>query len=246
MALHGIRPRGPFPELQGRGALRRRRTRNGSVIEFMVFFPAFLELSGKECLVVGGGDVALQKTRDLIAARARVTVVATRFCPEFRKHKGLRRLRRAFRPGDVPAGPGRPWLVVAATDDEALHARIADLCRRRRVWVNVVDRPAFCDFIVPSVARRGLVTVAVSTGGQSPALAKFIGGKIRASLGPEVGRLGRLLADLRPALRRLPMAERRELLSCFVSDGALAEIRRSGAVALRRYKKMILNSVPRE
>ncbi|MBL0349195.1 MAG: bifunctional precorrin-2 dehydrogenase/sirohydrochlorin ferrochelatase [Elusimicrobia bacterium] len=212
----------------------------------MGFFPAFLDLSGKECLVVGGGAVALQKTRDLTAARARVTVVATRFRGEFRRMAGLRRLERAFRPGDIPAGLRRPWLVVAATDDEALHARIASLCRRRRVWVNVVDRPAFCDFIVPSVVRRGPVTVAVSTGGQSPALAKFVGGKVRAMLGPEIGRLGRLLAGLRPALRRLPMAERRELLSCFVSEGALSEIRRSGAAAVRRYKKMILKSVPRE
>lgn len=211
----------------------------------MGFFPAFLELAGKPCLVIGGGSVALQKTRDLRAAGAAVTVVATRFRPEFARLRGVRRLSRAFRPEDLPSGAARPWLVVAATDDEALHARVAALARRRRIWANVVDRTPLCDFIVPSVVRRGPLTLAVSTGGRSPALAKFVGARARAWIGPEVARLGQWLARRRPALKRLPMDRRRELLACFVSEGALAEIRREGGAALRRYDKMVRAAVAR-
>ena len=134
----------------------------------MAFYPAFLDLSHKDCLVIGGGVLALHKTRAFVELGARVTVVAPRVKPDFARLRGVRVVRRGFRPGDLA---GQPWLVVAATDDEALHARVAALCRQRRIWVNVVDRPPLCDFIVPSVTRRGPVTFAVSTGGASPAVA---------------------------------------------------------------------------
>ncbi|MBK7689549.1 MAG: NAD(P)-dependent oxidoreductase [Elusimicrobia bacterium] len=70
--------------------------------------------------------------------------MAPRVKHDFARLRGVRVVRRGFRPGDLA---GQPWLVVAATDDEALHARVAALCRQRRIWVNVVDRPSLCDFI---------------------------------------------------------------------------------------------------
>ena len=180
----------------------------------MGFYPAFLNLSGKECLVVGGGRLALHKTEDLRTAGAQVTVVSPRFAPGFRRMTDVRLVRRVFRPSDLIPGP---WLVIAATDDEALHARIARLCRARRIWVNVVDRPRLCDFIVPSVVRRGPVTFAVSTGGLSPAVAKFLGADLRGRYGVEVGRMAAVLKGLRADLLRVPIRARRKLLEGLVT-----------------------------
>jgi siroheme synthase-like protein len=128
-------------------------------------------------------------------------------------------LRRKFQSADV----AKARLVVAATDDEALHARIHKICEARGIWVNVVDRPAFCSFIVPAVVRRGPVTFAVSTGGTSPALAKALAERLHKLFGPEVGAAARVLGDLRPRLRALPMEARKRLL-----EPALARAARSG------------------
>lgn len=213
-------------------------------------YPAFLNLSGKHCLVVGGGRLALHKTDDLRAAGARVTVVAPRLAPGFGRMKEVRLIRRAFRPSDLLPGP---WLVIAATDDEALHARIAKLCRARRIWVNVVDRPRLCDFIVPSVVRRGPVTFAVSTGGLSPAVAKYLGADLRGRYGVEVGRLAAVLKGLRGELLKVPIRARRKLLERLVTKswmdrfqsdarGATVAFR---SVASRRIKALTLPSPQR-
>lgn len=199
----------------------------------MGFYPAFLNLSGKHCLVVGGGDLALHKTLDLRAAGARVTVVSPRFAVGFGPLSDVVRHTRRFRADDLDPAP---WLVVAATDDEALHARIARLCRAKKIWANVVDRPALCDFIVPSVVRRGPVTFAVSTGGLSPAVAKFLGADLRRRYGPEVGRLAAVLKGVRAELLRVPIRARRRLLDELVTKPWLARFRsdpRGAAAELR-------------
>lgn len=158
--------------------------------------------------------LALHKARDLRTAGARVTAVSPRFGPGFGLLKDVIQKHRRFSADDLDPAP---WLVVAATDDEVLHRRIAALCRQRHVWVNVVDRPPLCDFIVPSVVRRGPVTMAVSTGGLSPAVAKFLGADLRRRYGPEVGRLAAVLKGVRADLLRLPLASRRALLAGLVT-----------------------------
>lgn len=201
----------------------------------MGFYPAFLNLSGKECLVVGGGRLAWHKARDLLVAGARVTVVAPRIGPGFRSLNGVTLVSRVFRTTDLnPA----PWLVVAATDDETLHARIAGLCRQRRIWVNVVDRPPLCDFIVPSVVRRGPVTFAVSTGGLSPAVAKFLGAELRARFGPEVGRVAAVLKGLRSELLSVPLRARRELLAGLVTREWMERFKKDGRRATASFRRM--------
>jgi siroheme synthase-like protein len=199
----------------------------------MGFYPAFLNLSGKECLVVGGGLLALHKTEDLRAAGARVTVVSPRFAPGFGRIKEVQLVRRLFRAGDlIPA----PWLVVAATDDETLHGRIAALCRARRIWVNVVDRPRWCDFIVPSVVRRGPVTFAVSTGGLSPAVAKYLGADLRRRYGVEVGRMAAVLKGLRAELLRVPLRARRILLAGLVTKSWMDRFQGDPRAATEKFR----------
>lgn len=206
----------------------------------MPFYPAFLDLKGKACLVVGGGRLAFHKTEALVRSGARVTVVAPRTHPSFGRLANVRIVRRAFRSTDLAA---RPWLVVACTDDETLHGRIAALCRQRRLWVNVVDRPPLCDFIVPSVVRRGPVTFAVSTGGLSPAVAKFLGARLGDRFGLEVGRLAAVLKGLRRELLRVPIRERRRLLASLVTDRWLNRLKtdaRGTTVALRRRARVLM------
>jgi len=134
-----------------------------------MYYPLMLKVKGEACLVVGGGAIALQKARALRRAGADVTVVSPRFTPAWARLR-VRRLRRRFRAGDVAGCV----LVIAATDDPGVNRAVAAACRKRSIPVNVVDVPELCSFIVPSILRRGPVVIAVSTGGQSPSLAKAL------------------------------------------------------------------------
>lgn len=172
-------------------------------------YPIFLHLADKPCLVAGGGSVALSKARGLLAAGARVTVVAPRVLPALAKLKNLTVKRKFFSPRDLA---GRFWLVMAATDDAALNSRIVSQARRRRLWACRADQGAEGDFMVPAVARRGPLTVAMSTGGLSPALARHAREKVQEVFGPEWHRAVALLKGRRKFLRSLSGSRRRRFL----------------------------------
>ena len=146
--------------------------------------------------MVGGGKIALRKARAMIECGARLDVTAPVMCAELaalaRKHKITVR-RRKFRVSDL-AGKE---LVFCATNNEELNRKVGTLCRRKKIWANIVDRPALCGFIVPSVMRRGNVTFAVSTGGASPALAQLLRRRIENAYGPELSRLSQKLKKQR-------------------------------------------------
>jgi len=187
------------------------------------YFPAFLNIRGKSVLVVGGGAVAIQKTRDLLRAQARITVIAKRFQHGF-PHRGLVLHQRAFRPTDVL---GR-WLVVCATDDEALNARVSKICLEKRVFANIVDRTRLCSYIVPAVVRRGNITFAISTGGASPGLAKLMRKKVQKYFGREYGQLAHLLHKWRPTVLKLPQHARRAFVKRVVRDETLSNLKKRG------------------
>ncbi len=167
----------------------------------MAHYPLFLELQNRSCLVIGGGAVAFRKATALLSCGAKVAVVA----PEL--SAGLKRLARRgkvrwkkqpFRPADL-AGME---LAVAATDDQKVNLLAAREARRRGVWINVADQPALCSFILPSVVRRGKLALAISTGGASPALAKWIRKDLEKRYGPELGRLLTRAAAARDRVHR--------------------------------------------
>ena len=174
------------------------------------YFAAFLDLRGRRCLVVGGGTVGERKVRDLLACGASVTVVSPALTP------GLTVLARsaavAWKPRRfLRTDVRRCRLVIAATGIASVDRVVAQEARRHRALINVVDRPAACDFIVPSVLRRGELQIAVSSGGRSPALAREIRRRLEPQFGPEyaelVERIGRQRARARagaltPAARR--------------------------------------------
>lgn len=129
-------------------------------------YPVFLDLAGVDVLVVGGGPVGLRKATGLSEAGARVTVVSPDLVDGF-ADAASRIERRPYRSGEA----GLYRLVITATSDPAVNARVAEDATAAGVWVNSADDPDNCTFILPAVARRGRITVAVSTGGASPSLA---------------------------------------------------------------------------
>jgi siroheme synthase-like protein len=157
------------------------------------YYMICVDLEARECLVVGGGHVALEKVRGLLDCGARVTVVAPEILPEL-LGLPIRCVQRAYRAEDLA---GR-FLAVAATDDTELNRRVFADAEARGLLCNVVDVPELCSFILPAVLRRDPLAIAVSTGGASPALAKRLRDDIGRVVGEEHAALARRLAALRP------------------------------------------------
>ena len=135
------------------------------------YYPVFLDLSGRRCVVIGGGEVAERKVHGLIEAGGDVTLVspsATVGLQHLVSGGKVRWAERGYEPGDLAGA----FLAIAATDDEQVNRRVHEEARRERALLNVVDVTPLCDFIAPSVVERGPVTVAISTSGTSPALAR--------------------------------------------------------------------------
>jgi len=160
-------------------------------------YPVNLVLEGRDCLVVGGGRVAVRKVEGLAACGARVRVVAPRIDPELRALPGVTCEERPWQPADMEGA----WLVIAATDDPAANRAVYAAGERAGTWVNGADDPANCSFTLPSVVRRGDLQVTVSTGGRSPALATWLRRRLEDEIGPEYALLLDLLADQRDGLK---------------------------------------------
>jgi siroheme synthase-like protein len=169
------------------------------------YYPAFLDLRGRRCLVVGGGAVAERKVEALREAGARVVIVSPTLTSRLRALVSagtVEHRARSFRCHDT----GGCALVVAATGEGAVDDAVAAAARRVRALVNVVDRPAACDFILPSVLRRGDLQIAVSTGGRSPALAREIRRRLEVQIDDEYGELVTRVGDARARLRARRLA----------------------------------------
>jgi len=167
----------------------------------MGFIPIFLEVTGKPCLVVGGGEVALRKVRTLVAAGAApITVISTETSPaiaELADADAIRVLGRAYREGDMVGNQ----LVYAATGDAELSRRLFEEAARLNILINVADSPDYCSFIVPSVIRRGRLQIAISTEGASPALSRNLRQQMETWLGDELEVLLEVMAAARNWLK---------------------------------------------
>jgi precorrin-2 dehydrogenase/sirohydrochlorin ferrochelatase len=201
----------------------------------MKYYPIFLHVDGLPCLVVGGGQIATRKVGTLVAAGARVVVVSprtTRGLSDLGVRREIEIRRRPYETGDLDG----MFLAYAATSDDELHERIWQDAQGSSVMLNVVDRPQWCNFIVPSVAERGDLTVAVSTSGRSPALARRIRLDIEELLGPEYERALTLLSRLRTHLREAPLSvtERRRIFDGLLGAELLANLRAPDCAAVDR------------
>jgi siroheme synthase-like protein len=160
------------------------------------FYIACLRLKGRRCLVVGGGDIGLEKVEGLLACDADITLVAPDAHPALRElaHEGsIRWEPREYEPADLDGC----LIAIAATDDTDVNIRVFDDAERRAMLVNVVDVPPLCNFILPAIVRTGPLAVAISTAGASPALAKRMKREISELFGEPYADLAVLLNDAR-------------------------------------------------
>ena len=202
------------------------------------YFPIFLQLRGATALVVGGGQVALRKVRDLRAAGAKVRVVAPEACGALKRMKTVDLRRRRFRATDV----GGTVMVIAATDDRNVNVRVARAANRLGIPVNVVDKPELCSFIVPAVLRRGPITVAISTGGASPAMARNLRDRVSKAVLPRDGAHAAFMADARRQILSevADPARRKDILERLAAED-IALIIESGGPA--RAKSMLRDMI---
>ena len=160
------------------------------------FYIACRRLDGRRCLVVGGGEVGLEKVEGLLACGADVTLVAPDAGPELEelaREGSIRWEQRAFEPADLEGS----FLAIASTDDTDVNIRVYEEAEARAMLVNVVDVPPLCNFILPAIVRTGPLAVAISTAGASPALAKRMKREISQLFGQPYANLAILLNEVR-------------------------------------------------
>jgi siroheme synthase-like protein len=187
----------------------------------MAYYPVFLEMNERRVIVIGGGAVAERKVEGLLAAGARITVISPNLSERLdalRRAGAIEHRARVYRAGDL----GGFDLVFATADDGDVNPAVAREGRERGIWVNSADDPERCDFILPSVLRRGELVVAVSSGGASPALARAVREELETYFTADYAALAGLVGDVRRELRSRhprPCAER-------WSDALNGEVRR--------------------
>jgi uroporphyrin-III C-methyltransferase/precorrin-2 dehydrogenase/sirohydrochlorin ferrochelatase len=166
----------------------------------MEFLPLFTDLRNKPCLLVGGGQVALRKARLLCKAGAKIRLVAHEILPELSTlcmNSGGECIRGDYADHLLD----EVFLVIAATDDEALNKRVSEACHARQIPVNVVDNPELCSVILPAIIDRSPLVIAVSSGGKSPVLARMMRSRLEASIPASFGRLAQLVGNFRDAVK---------------------------------------------
>ncbi len=177
----------------------------------MDYLPIFLDLKGKPCALIGGGEVAARKVNLLLKAGARVTVYAPELGPILTgmvREGRIEHRQTTFEPKLLDDCV----LAIAATDDKTVNRQVYEAATARRIPVNVVDQPALCTFILPSIIDRSPVIAAVSTSGASPVLARLIRARLETMIPAAYGRLGRLVAEFRDVVKQRfqhPQARRR-------------------------------------
>lgn len=185
----------------------------------MKYYPVFLNISGKKCVVVGGGEVAARKVGRLLDCGAKVFVVSPKLVPELVTLKAENAIEHVAADYNAQYTEGAA-LIVGATDDEKTNAAISSDARKHGIPVNIVDDPQKCDFILPSVVERGDLTIAVGTGGKSPALARHLREELEVKYGAEYEILLNILGSLRPQMKNSAAGKTwfDSLLACGILD----------------------------
>ena len=203
----------------------------------MRYYPAFLDIEGKRCVVVGGGVVAARKAEALLRAGGLVRVVAPKIRPEIRRLRGIEWRRARYSARELDGA----WLVIAATNDRRVQRAVWQDAARRGILCSLADCAARSNFLSPAAFRRGDLQVAVSTGGAAPALARRVRGELEKVFGPEYGELLALLRELRPrVLAGVAAGRRRERFRRMVDSAALDLLRQGRRDEARRLLESFL------
>ena len=173
----------------------------------MSYFPFFIEIGQKPCLVVGGGMVARRKIEKLLPFGGEITVVSPAFCREVEEMAGIRRIQRKFQPQDIDG----MLFVIGATDDEAVNAEISSLCKERNIPVNIVDDREKCTFFFPALVKKGEFVAGFSSGGGSPLAAQFIRKRVEDAVPEGFDKVVELLTNVRQRVKtEIPDIKKRE------------------------------------
>jgi len=198
-------------------------------------YPVSLDISGRKCVIIGGGEVAERKARRLVSCGADLYVVCRSLSPgleEMKRGGRLTHVRDDYRAEHLDGA----FLAIGATDDRAVNERIFRDARKERVLINVVDDPRLCDVILPALCERGGLQIAVSTGGKSPALAKKLREDLEKEYGPEYGILLDIMGALREKIlpRGYDASRNRSLFEAVVRSDILHGIRERDWKRVRR------------
>lgn len=211
----------------------------------MAYFPMFVDMTERECLIVGGGNVAYRKVIVMLDFGSKVTVVAEDICDELRKltiddiasedktgsytankENRITFIKRRFERKDCDGME----MVIAATDDNALNHEIAEYCKANGIMVNAVDQKADCSFIFPSYIKEKNLVAAFSSGGNSPVLTQYLKGKEQEILTPFLGELNEYMGQIREKViaQYDTEAERKrvfkEILCAAIDNGRIPEV----------------------
>ena len=198
------------------------------------YYPVYIQLREQPCVVIGGGKIAEGKVDGLLAAQANVTVISPDLTAHLRdlvEEKQITYLARAYQPGDLTGA----FMVICATDQAEINHQVWEEASANRQLVNVVDDTPRCNFIAPSILRKGDLTIAISTSGKAPALAVRLKERLQRQLGPEYERFLELAGELRePLARHIPDFETRKALWYELVDSEILEVLARGDEASAR------------
>lgn len=199
-----------------------------------MYYPVYIQLRDQPCVVIGGGKIAEGKVDGLLAVQAQLTLIA----PELTSHlhrlaeqKRITYIPRKYQPGDLTGA----FLVICATDQAEINHQVWREASANHQLVNVVDDTPRCNFIAPSILRKGDLTIAISTSGKAPALAVRLKERLERELGPEYERFLELAGELRePLARRIPDFETRKALWYELVDSEILDALARGDESLAR------------
>nr|MBF0221515.1 bifunctional precorrin-2 dehydrogenase/sirohydrochlorin ferrochelatase [Desulfobulbaceae bacterium] len=199
----------------------------------MMFYPAYLDIKGRECVVVGGGRVALRKVRGLLECNASVSVVSPILHAELAALHAQGKIiwhEKKYSKGDIVGA----FLVIAATNDQGAQEEVFHDARQLNTLLNVADVPEKCNFILPARVQRGSLSISVSTGGKSPALAKMLRKKLEQEFDENYTVLNDIMGIVRPEViqTNLPQQENERMFNAILGSDILKHIEEgnSGAV----------------
>lgn len=163
----------------------------------MSYFPLYVDISNKNCVVIGGGNTAARKIKKLLLFNAKITVIAPYICEEIKEIKNIKILNKKFKDKDVD----NAFIVIGATDDKKINSRISQICREKNIPVNIVDEPQNCSFYFPSIVRKNNITIGISTDGEAPLIARFLREKIEKFLDDDIIKISEKISECRKKIR---------------------------------------------
>jgi len=188
------------------------------------YYPVYIQLREQPCLVIGGGKIAEGKVAGLLAVQAQVTVISPDLTPHLQdlaEEKQITHLARTYQPGDLTGA----FIVICATNQAEINHQVWQEATANRQLVNVVDDMPRCNFIAPSILRKGDLTVAISTSGKAPALAVRLKERLQREIGPEYEQFLELAGKLRePLAQHIPDFETRKALWYELVDSEILDV----------------------